>query len=110
MPVYDYDCAGCGAFTALRPMADWREPHPCPECGEAAARAMLSVPHLATMEAGRRRAIATNERSSHAPARSSQLAAHAPGCGCCGPASRSVRRGAGGTKAFPAARPWMISH
>ena len=110
MPVYDYGCIRCGAFTVLRPMSEWREPHACPGCGQPAQRAVLSVPHLATMDAGRRRASAVNERSSHAPTRSSQVTAHAPGCGCCAPERGLARRGAGGTKEFPAARPWMISH
>ena len=114
MPAYDYECPACGPFTALRPMAAWREPHDCPGCGEAAARSALSVPHLATMDAGRRRATATNERSSHAPKLSSQVspasAAHAAGCGCCAPKLGRVRTSADGTKGFPSARPWMISH
>ncbi len=114
MPAYDYDCARCGPFTALRPMAQWREPHACPGCDTPAPRAALSVPNLATMDAGRRRATATNERSSHAPKLSSQLApasgAHAAGCGCCTPKGGRARTGADGSKAFPAARPWMISH
>jgi len=113
MPVYDYMCAECGPFTQMHPMSVCADPQPCPICAQSAPRAFLTAPYLAAMDAGRRRAIATNERSSNAPMTSSQFAAkaHAPGCGCCktGMASRT-RVAPGGAKSFPSARPWMISH
>ncbi|MCQ4158910.1 zinc ribbon domain-containing protein [Roseomonas sp. GC11] len=109
MPVYDYACGACGPFTAFRPMAASREACACPGCGAAAPRAFLTGPRLAVMEAGARRAHATNERSAHAPRRS---AGHAPGCACCGPSPfpRKAAATAAEAKSFPGRRPWMISH
>ena len=71
MPVYDYACEACGPFTVLRPMAQFKDPHDCPDCGSSCGRAFLTAPNLASMDAGRRKAFATNERSAHAPRRSS---------------------------------------
>ncbi|OYW35638.1 MAG: FmdB family transcriptional regulator [Rhizobiales bacterium 32-66-8] len=119
MPVYDYMCEDCGPFTQMHPMSLCAEPQPCPICAKGAPRAFLTAPYFASMDAGRRRAIATNERSAHAPMTSSQFAAkgagkgaaHGPGCGCCGTGLKGKTRTApSGAKSFPSARPWMISH
>ncbi len=108
MPTYEYDCPACGPFEAVRPMAEFQAPQPCGGCGGTAPRVMLSAPRLAGMDASRRAAFATNERSANAP-RSSR-GAHAAGCGCCKPRSRTLSAEAVGPKSFPAARPWMIGH
>ena len=112
MPVYDYECARCGPFTDMRPMAECEMPCACPDCGASAPRAFLTAPHFSTLSAERRRAHATNERSAHAPKTSAEFkAAHGAGCACCtGRAGRMVQRGKRGSKSFPASRPWMISH
>ncbi|HUA56753.1 MAG TPA: zinc ribbon domain-containing protein [Candidatus Sulfotelmatobacter sp.] len=111
MPLYDYDCARCGPFTVLRPMAECEAPHDCPDCGASAPRVILTAPRLALMDAGRRNAATVNERSAHAPRRSAESGGHAPGCTCCTGSSRSrTRRDADGAKSFPSSRPWMISH
>ena len=104
MPVYDYACEACGPFTVLRPMAQFKDPHACPDCGDACQRAFLTAPNLASMDAGRRKAFATNERSAHAPRKSS---GHGAGCGCC---SGTRTKAPTAAKGFPNARPWMISH
>ena len=110
MPYYDYNCADCGPFTETRPMAASAEPCDCPSCGTAAPRAFFTTPFFSGMDAGTRVAIATNERARHEPKRSKSLG-HGPGCGCCSAKkpSKSVYR-ADGSKTFPSARPWMISH
>lgn len=105
MPVYDYACEACGPFTVMRPMAEFREPHACPDCGGESQRAFLTAPRIAGMDAGLRTAHATNERSRHAPRRSGS---HGAGCGCCSPKKASAAPAA--AKSFPKARPWMISH
>jgi putative FmdB family regulatory protein len=106
MPVYDYACEGCGPFTAMRPMAECDASHPCPECGEDAARAWLSAPRLGVMSPQRRNAFATNERSAQAP-RSS----HGAGCACCTSSNAKFgKSGRNAAKSFPGKRPWMISH
>ena len=109
MPVYEYGCAQCGPFTELRPMVEFADPQPCPGCGAASPRMLLTAPGLATMNGARRSASAVNERSAHAPQRSSQLARHPSGCGCCKPA-KAASPGPAAAKSFPSQRPWMISH
>jgi putative FmdB family regulatory protein len=115
MPLYEYDCPGCGPFDALGKVATSAEPRDCPRCGTASPRVILTMPAVLAMDAGRRRAHATNERSAHAPEVStadSRAHKHGPGCACCGGSkgkSRAVTA-PDGSKAFPADRPWMISH
>lgn len=81
MPNYDYDCPACGPFTAMRPMAEFRDPCACPACGTEAPRTILSAPAVVGMDPNRRGAHASDERGE-----SSQRftkAAHPAGCGCC---------------------------
>ena len=73
MPSYDYDCQRCGPFTASRPMAEFAQPQPCPDCGTAAPRA-LTVP-------------AIGGRSEDA-APSAPMRMHPGGCRCCAAPSR----------------------
>jgi putative FmdB family regulatory protein len=111
MPVYDYECAECGPFTAMRPMSECELPKDCPDCGSSTPRAYLTAPRLSGLSAERRLAHATNERSANAPRTASSTQKHGAGCACCsGRSSRSTRRGRDGSKSFPASRPWMISH
>ena len=113
MPVYDYLCNECGPFTDMRPMAECDEPQDCPQCASEAPRAILTAPNFFCMSSDKRKAHATNERSSNAPKTVDQYkASHGPGCGCClsGKPSRLVTKTKSGAKSFPTARPWMISH
>ena len=115
MPIYEYDCAGCGDFSVLRPMAERDQPCACPACGAAATRVILSAPGLATLAGSQRRAHETNERSAHAPkslAEYMESCKHGAGCSCCAPSKPVERTKANphGLKASPSARPWMISH
>jgi len=117
MPTYDYACGGCGGFDTIRSIASRDEPAACPACGAASPRVMSAAPQLAILDAGTRGAHEANERAQHAP-RSSRDGSygrmkHPSGCGCC--SGGSTRRGGtvtapNGAKAFPAKRPWMISH
>lgn len=113
MPTYDYICPDCGAFEARASMADFQKPQSCPHCTTESPRALLTVPAFAMMDGTRRHAMATNERSSHEPTRSSKVA-HGAGCSCC--SGKSEKKSSGtlyrpdGSKSFPAKRPWMISH
>jgi putative FmdB family regulatory protein len=106
MPVYEYLCAECGPFIAIRPMAEFREPETCEECGKAAPRALLTAPAMSGMDSGRRRAKAVNERSANAPTRAKR---HPASCGCCSGAGLR-KPGAQTAKSFPGKRPWMIGH
>jgi putative FmdB family regulatory protein len=114
MPMYDYECTACGDFTTLRPMSEYRDPQPCPVCGEPSARAMRTAPAFSSVSSATRNAHATNERSADKPILLSDSGRkHGPGCGCCGGSGkrgRTVAKGKDGSKAFPTARPWMISH
>jgi putative FmdB family regulatory protein len=111
MPVYEYLCRDCGPFTELRAMAEYELPSACPDCGAMAPRVLLTAPRCQTMSSQSRLAHATNERSANAPSLSSAKDAHGAGCACCSAStSRMVRRGTDGSKSFPTARPWMISH
>jgi putative FmdB family regulatory protein len=108
MPVYEFYCISHGTFDALRPMAAFADPCPCPDCGTLAPRVLLTPPGLGARDRGRIKAHAVNERSADSPRRSS----HGPGCACCSPGGRkaSAARTADGAKGFPGRRPWMISH
>ena len=115
MPVYEYLCENCGPFTEVRPMVEFEQPQPCPGCGCSAPRVMLTAPNFSSVSSTARLAHATNERSASSPATLSAMKAqHGGGCSCCsgsfGKKGRKVAKGTGGAKAFPNARPWMISH
>jgi len=89
-------------------MAEFQAPQPCEGCGASAPRATLTAPRVAGMDAGRRQAMATNERSANAPTKSGGR--HPASCGCCKRPSRLTAESVSGAKSFPSARPWMISH
>ncbi|AKQ60870.1 zinc ribbon domain-containing protein [Bordetella hinzii] len=110
MPLYDYRCASCGDFSVLRPLAQWRDPAPCPECGRQCERFVSGAPALPALSSAIHRARAANERAAHEP-RSSR-AGHGMDCGCCGGAKTRgrTRQTSDGGKTFAGARPWMISH
>jgi len=110
MPVYEFACETHGLFEALRPMAAFREPCACPECGAAAPRVLVTAPRLATPDRGRIKAHAVNERSADSPLK---LSEHGAGCSCCSGGSKKARPTMlrpDGARSFPSARPWMISH
>ena len=119
MPVYDYLCAECGPFSEIRPMAECDLPLDCPHCGDEAPRAILTAPRLGGMSRELMLAHATNEKSQHAPSSLSAMKAesgkkkHGAGCSCCSGGkikSRKTLQRKDGSKSFPTARPWMISH
>jgi len=67
MPTYDYGCERCGRFTEARPIAEFAQPQPCPNCGDPAPRTLTSP---AISGAARETAFTA------APA-------HPGGCRCC---------------------------
>jgi putative FmdB family regulatory protein len=113
MPTYEYLCAGCGAFEDMQPMSASALPQPCPGCGGAAPRALLTAPRMALMSGTQRLAASTNERAQHAPMTPGEYRAasrHRAGCACC-TTPKALRADApAAAKGFPAKRPWMISH
>jgi putative FmdB family regulatory protein len=75
MPTYEYACDRCGTFTAMRPLAEFREPQPCPQCTAPAPRVTLSGPALKGLFSGKGSAS-----SAGAPL---QGCSHRFGCSCC---------------------------
>jgi putative FmdB family regulatory protein len=71
MPTYDYECADCGPFSDVRPMAEFDRPQPCPDCGVDAPR-LLTAPAL-------------SGGAQAADAGAAPQRAHAGGCACCVP-------------------------
>jgi putative FmdB family regulatory protein len=113
MPTYDYACAACGGFDAIRSLSQRDAPVGCPRCDTPSPRVFVAAPRLALMEDSTRTALATNERARHEPKSSRDYARlkHPAGCGCCATGKRGATlTAANGNKAFPSKRPWMISH
>jgi putative FmdB family regulatory protein len=71
MPTYEYRCDACGRFAAMAPLAAFALPQPCPVCGAAAPRELVSAPALG--------GGAVPVRAAGAAPR------HAAACGCCAP-------------------------
>ena len=66
MPTYGYDCAGCGAFDLVRPMAQAGDPACCPTCGELGRRS-YGAPALRSVDPALRGALDASARSADAP-------------------------------------------
>lgn len=84
MPTYDYACAGCGPFEALRPMARRDEATACPGCGQDADRlfgAVAAQVGAAGTGAARHRLITRQERALADGAY--RRMRHPMSCGCC---------------------------
>lgn len=81
MPIYDYECEACGPFTAMRPMAQFRDPCTCPECGAAAPRTILNAPAVAGANQGGHIAFAATGPNGPPT----------PGCGCASSRLRLLR-------------------
>ena len=109
MPVYEYKCEDCGVFETMAPMRQFADPCDCPACGAASPRVMLSVPHLSAVSSTTRRAHEVNERASDSPRHSSDGPPQS-GRGAAAKLSRKAMHRPDGSRSFPAARPWMLSH
>ncbi|MDO9404198.1 MAG: zinc ribbon domain-containing protein [Polaromonas sp.] len=79
MPTYAYTCAACGPFTAVRKMADFDQPAPCPACAAASARS-FGVPD--SLAAGRRSLRASGEAVANA-GRYPRMRHAGNACACC---------------------------
>ena len=71
MPTYDYECPDCGPFNEVRPMAEFDQPQPCPDCNQAAPR-LLTAPALGA---------GSQQQTMNPPSAGS----HMGGCACCAP-------------------------
>jgi putative FmdB family regulatory protein len=70
MPVYDYECASCGTFEAVRRIVERDDPAACPQCGATAARVTIGAPSVGGPAAGAEEAGSYGMR-------------HRGGCMCC---------------------------
>ena len=93
MPVYEYLCNDCGPFTDMRPMAECDAPQDCPQCESESPRVILTAPAFFCMPSDKRKAHATNERSSPTRRRRSISTRRrmAPAAAAARPARRSRR-------------------
>ncbi|WP_081809288.1 zinc ribbon domain-containing protein [Mycobacterium sp. URHB0044] len=66
MPTYGYECAPCGGFDLVRPMAQAGDPAACPSCGHGARR-VFGLPALRSLDPSLRRAMDSSARSADAP-------------------------------------------
>jgi putative FmdB family regulatory protein len=55
MPLYEYQCAGCGPFEASQPMAQSTAPAACPGCGKRSRRILSPTAIAGPRRSGRRR-------------------------------------------------------
>lgn len=110
MPMYDYSCGACGEFSAMRPLAQFRDAAACPACGTLSQKIIAGAPALGALGSAVNRAMAMNEKNANEP-RSSR-GGHGMNCGCCSGQKLpgKTQRTADGGKTFANSRPWMISH
>lgn len=116
MPLYDFECARCGVFTAARSISERDQLTRCDHCGRLAVR-LVSAPMLNLMASPRREAMFRNEKSRHEPAVSNR---HACGSGCgCGsrrpdrkrtPLTRDAGKLGRLNASRTSKRPWMLGH
>ena len=66
MVLYDYLCAGCGAFEVRRPIGTARTREGCPGCGRPGERT-YGPPAVTSPRSALNRARETDERSAHEP-------------------------------------------
>jgi putative FmdB family regulatory protein len=94
MPIYEYECQDHGYFEDQVPMRAATSSASCPSCGSSARR-VLSVPNVAQLSSGNRKAHAINEKSRFEP----RLV------------SREAKRGSDEPKLHSGhGRPWSIGH
>lgn len=80
MPTYSYRCPQCGPFAAVRRMAEFDLPAPCPVCSAESSRTLTLPAVLGARRGGR--ADDADTRSAEASTRYARLS-HPAGCKCC---------------------------
>ena len=68
MILYEYTCDDHGSFEVYRPMSARSKPAACPTCGKLCARS-YTVPQVAQIDAGSKKAIERNTKSQFEPSR-----------------------------------------
>ena len=117
MPFYEYKCAEHGIFELLRPVDEHADGGNCPACKKLSPRIVRISARFLEMPKERKKAFEINEKAKEQPIFSclsdrEYQRKHEPGCSCCGDpiAKRKAIYTPDGSKVFPSARPWMISH
>lgn len=92
MPIYDYACASCGPFSALRPLGEFNDPGICPQCGSVSPKS-LSLPayHGASTRQSAYDAIASLPLRDVRPNANVLATRHGMKCSCCMPLSAVSR-------------------
>ncbi len=76
MPTYEYACTQCGGFTAVRPLAEFRDPQPCPKCAAPSPRVTMTSPSFKGL-------FPRSAPESPAPSARATGCYHGMGCNCC---------------------------
>lgn len=66
MPTYGFECARCGGFDLVRPMAQADAPAPCPDCGEPGRR-VFGAPALRSLDPALTGALDASARTAESP-------------------------------------------
>jgi putative FmdB family regulatory protein len=66
VPTYGYDCARCGPFDLVRPMAQASAPAACPQCGDPGRR-VWGAPALRGLDPALRGALDADARRADSP-------------------------------------------
>jgi len=77
MPTYEYLCGECGPFAAFKPIAEYKEPEPCPGCSVSAPRVIMTAPAV------RGAAKSSGGDGDAKPAWLNGMKRHPGGCACC---------------------------
>lgn len=115
-----------GVFHELATVEQGDQPCACPICQTLSPRVILIPPEILAMAPARKKAMERNEKVAHEPRlfvpesmeevrERKKAARHGGGCGCHSHDDPGIRKSqvfytADGSKIFPTARPWMISH
>lgn len=77
MPTYEYLCDDHGVFTAFKPVSQYRDPEPCPQCATEAPRVMFTAPQV------RGASKSDSGTGGGSPAWLNGMKRHGGGCACC---------------------------
>jgi putative FmdB family regulatory protein len=75
MPTYEYLCGDHGPFTAFKPIAQYKDPEPCPECAVEAPRVIMTAPSV--------RGAGKSDSGGGQPSWLNSMKSHGGGCACC---------------------------
>ena len=85
MPTYSYRCSTCGPFAAVRRMAEFDLPAPCPVCATVSARTLTVPAQLGARNRSTQRPYRfEDDKDDKDDARATYgRLSHAGGCDCC---------------------------